>query len=91
MQNFARGATPALSSVGFLLEHVNLLWQQAAFCSFRCDSNRLVFLLQPYVPSLLSMDEDGRVVRFDSFSKLLSGGYVNASVSCLSIFGFVVS
>ncbi|XP_076463202.1 kynurenine/alpha-aminoadipate aminotransferase, mitochondrial-like [Babylonia areolata] len=29
---------------------------------------------QPYVPSFLSMDEDGRVVRFDSFSKVLSGG-----------------
>ncbi|PVD23050.1 hypothetical protein C0Q70_16312 [Pomacea canaliculata] len=28
----------------------------------------------PYIPSFLSMDEDGRVVRFDSFSKLLSGG-----------------
>ncbi|KAK3091816.1 hypothetical protein FSP39_022850, partial [Pinctada imbricata] len=29
---------------------------------------------KPYVPSLLSMDEDGRVIRFDSFSKLLSSG-----------------
>lgn len=28
----------------------------------------------PYVPSFLSMDVDGRVIRFDSFSKLLSGG-----------------
>ncbi|KAL8607183.1 hypothetical protein ACOMHN_009577 [Nucella lapillus] len=29
---------------------------------------------QPYVPSFLSLDTDGRVVRFDSFSKVLSGG-----------------
>lgn len=29
---------------------------------------------KPYVPSLLSMDTDGRVVRFDSFSKLVSSG-----------------
>ncbi|KAK7088516.1 kynurenine/alpha-aminoadipate aminotransferase, mitochondrial-like [Littorina saxatilis] len=29
---------------------------------------------EPYIPSLLSMDVDGRVVRFDSVSKLLSGG-----------------
>ncbi|WAR23604.1 AADAT-like protein [Mya arenaria] len=30
--------------------------------------------LIPYVSSLLSMDVDGRVVRFDSFSKLISSG-----------------
>ncbi|XP_052774425.1 kynurenine/alpha-aminoadipate aminotransferase, mitochondrial-like [Mya arenaria] len=29
---------------------------------------------KPYVSSLLSMDVDGRVVRFDSFSKLISSG-----------------
>ncbi|KAK6179553.1 hypothetical protein SNE40_011883 [Patella caerulea] len=29
---------------------------------------------QPYIPSFLSMDVDGRVLRFDSFSKLLSSG-----------------
>ncbi|KAL4236869.1 hypothetical protein ACF0H5_005254 [Mactra antiquata] len=29
---------------------------------------------KPYVPSLLSRDIDGRVVRFDSFSKLISSG-----------------
>lgn len=29
---------------------------------------------KPYVPSFLSMDVDGRVVRFDSFSKLISSG-----------------
>ncbi|XP_052255800.1 kynurenine/alpha-aminoadipate aminotransferase, mitochondrial-like [Dreissena polymorpha] len=29
---------------------------------------------EPYVPSMLSMDVDGRVVRFDSFSKLISSG-----------------
>nr|XP_022329260.1 kynurenine/alpha-aminoadipate aminotransferase, mitochondrial-like isoform X3 [Crassostrea virginica] len=29
---------------------------------------------KPYVPSFLSMDTDGRVVRFDSFSKLVSSG-----------------
>lgn len=30
--------------------------------------------LKPRVPSFLSMDEDGRVLRFDSFSKVLSSG-----------------
>ncbi|KAL5021194.1 hypothetical protein ScPMuIL_000349 [Solemya velum] len=29
---------------------------------------------RPYVPSYLSMDVDGRVIRFDSFSKLISSG-----------------
>lgn len=29
---------------------------------------------KPYVPSMLSMDTDGRVIRFDSFSKLISSG-----------------
>lgn len=29
---------------------------------------------KPYIPSLLSMDVDGRVLRFDSMSKLLSSG-----------------
>ncbi len=35
------------------------------------------FYLQPEVdliPSFLSMDEDGRVIRFDSFSKIFSSG-----------------
>lgn len=30
--------------------------------------------IEPRVPSFLSMDEDGRVLRFDSFSKVLSSG-----------------
>ncbi|XP_061181725.1 kynurenine/alpha-aminoadipate aminotransferase, mitochondrial-like isoform X2 [Saccostrea echinata] len=29
---------------------------------------------KPFVPSFLSMDTDGRVVRFDSFSKIISSG-----------------
>ncbi|KAL3868764.1 hypothetical protein ACJMK2_041529 [Sinanodonta woodiana] len=29
---------------------------------------------KPRIPSFLSMDEDGRVIRFDSFSKLISSG-----------------
>lgn len=29
---------------------------------------------KPYIPSLLSMDVDGRVIRFDSMSKLMSSG-----------------
>lgn len=29
---------------------------------------------KPFVPSFLSMDKDGRVVRFDSFSKIISSG-----------------
>ncbi|XP_060578972.1 kynurenine/alpha-aminoadipate aminotransferase, mitochondrial-like [Ruditapes philippinarum] len=29
---------------------------------------------KPYVPSLMSMDVEGRVIRFDSFSKLISSG-----------------
>lgn len=29
---------------------------------------------KPYIPSLLSLDVDGRVIRFDSMSKLLSSG-----------------
>lgn len=29
---------------------------------------------KPYVPSLMSIDTDGRVIRFDSFSKLISSG-----------------
>ena len=34
----------------------------------------LLLCFQPYVPSLMSMDTDGRVIRFDSFSKLISSG-----------------
>ena len=30
--------------------------------------------LQNYAPSFLSLDVDGRVIRFDSFSKILSSG-----------------
>ncbi|XP_041358468.1 kynurenine/alpha-aminoadipate aminotransferase, mitochondrial-like [Gigantopelta aegis] len=36
---------------------------------------------KPYVPSFLSMDEDGRVMRFDSFSKIISSGM---RIGCLS-------
>ncbi len=35
------------------------------------------YYLQPeadLIPSFLSMDEDGRVMRFDSFSKIFSSG-----------------
>jgi len=31
-------------------------------------------LVQPRVPSFLSMDVDGRVLRLDSFSKTMGGG-----------------
>ena len=31
---------------------------------------------QEKAPSFLSLDEDGRVLRFDSFSKVMSSGYV---------------
>lgn len=36
---------------------------------------------RPYVPSLLSMDDDRRVIRFDSFSKLISSGMRIGSVT----------
>ena len=48
-----------------------------------CDYNILILEDDPYfymqfgdckVPSLLSMDTEGRVLRFDSFSKILSSG-----------------
>ena len=41
----------------------------------KCENMAVtVNYFQPYVPSFLSMDTDGRVVRFDSFSKLVSSG-----------------
>ena len=33
-----------------------------------------VLALQPMLPSLLSMDVDGRVLRFDTFSKIIGPG-----------------
>ncbi len=36
------------------------------------------FCLQDHVPSFLSMDEDGRVLRADTFSKVFGGGYGGA-------------
>ena len=34
---------------------------------------------QEKAPSFLSLDEDGRVLRFDSFSKVMSSGYIISS------------
>lgn len=36
--------------------------------------NQYTFCWQNYAPSFLSMDVEGRVIRFDSFSKVLSAG-----------------
>ncbi|XP_045158771.2 kynurenine/alpha-aminoadipate aminotransferase, mitochondrial-like [Mercenaria mercenaria] len=36
---------------------------------------------EPYVPSFMSLDVDGRVLRFDSFSKLISSGMRVGSVT----------
>nr|KAG5714143.1 hypothetical protein BaRGS_020471 [Batillaria attramentaria] len=42
-------------------------------------------ICKPYIPSFLSMDEDGRVVRFDSFSKLLSGGWLEIGLNLCEV------
>ena len=43
-------------------------------CTFKILTIHLTLLLQENPVSFLSMDVDGRVLRFDSFSKILSSG-----------------
>lgn len=42
-------------------------------------------LWQPWAPTFLSMDVDGRIIRTDSFSKILSSGCVCVRAVCLSM------
>ena len=47
----------------------SLVWLMSCLC-----------IWQPWAPTFLSMDVDGRIIRTDSFSKILSSGWASESV-----------